>query len=271
MKNNTFNGARLGALTRKYFSDSRDWLVGATLSLLVLILLAYLPTLTGLLSPEYALIFLSMLMVGALIGVTFNSVRGYVGRKTGIMNAMVPASTFEKYLVAWGVSFPAAVTLMVLATWGINTVLHHTTGIYITDKMFFDVENPSGAEIWKGIRNYLLTAASTHAIVFWGVLTFFASENIGRKALVGAIAATVCVVLINGLPHWIGLPEYARVGFPFFFEIRLNEVSDGARILQTIGWAPASIAGLLRAVVSWSIPVVFWVAGYSKLKELQVR
>jgi hypothetical protein len=271
MTNDTLNGARLGALTRKYFSDSRDWFVGAALSLLVLILVAYLPALTGLVHPKYVIIFLTMLTSGALIVVTVKAAKGYVGRRTGIMDAMVPASSFEKYLVAWGVSFPAAMTLIVLAIWGVNVVLHHTTGIYISNGLFFGVEKPTGGEIWEATRDYLLIAAAINAIVFWGTLSFFSGEGMGRKALVGVIVVVAAIILIFGLPQWLGMPADTTTGFPFFLEMKVTESLDGARLWQKIAWAPDATAHVLKAVVSWSIPVVFWVAGCFRLRELQVR
>jgi hypothetical protein len=271
MTNDTFNGARLGAFTRKYFSESRDWFVGAALSLLVLILVAYLPALTGLVHPKYVIIFLVMLTSGALIVITIKAVRGYVGRKTGILDAMVPASTLEKYLVAWGVSFPVAMTLVVLSIWGVNVVLHHTTGIYISNDLFFGAAHPKGREIWDTISDKLLIAAGIHAVVFWGTLSFFSGEGMGRKALVGVIVVVAAIVLIFGLPQWLGMPANTTTGFPFFLEMKIWESRDDAHLWHTIAWAPDAWGRVLKAVVSVSVPVVFWVAGYFRLRELQVR
>jgi hypothetical protein len=184
---------------------------------------------------------------------------------------MVPVSTFEKYLVAWGVSFPAAMTLIVLAIWGINVVLHHTTGIYIANELFFGVANPTAGEIWEATRDYLLIACGIHAVVCWGTLSFFSGEGIGRKALVAVIAVVIAIILINGLPKWFGIRVDSTIGFPFFLELRVRESLDSQTLWQIISWAPGNLVLVLKAVVSWSIPVVFWVAGYFRLRELQVR
>lgn len=259
-------------LTKKYFSDHRDWFLRATLGLFVLTLVAYLPAIARVAHPKYVIFFLVMLSAGALVVVTIKATGGYVGRKTGIMDMLVPSSSFEKYLLAWSISLPVALALVLLVVWMVNTILHHLTGIYISNELFFGTAHPSWGQVWEGIRDYLFAACLIHSIVFWGTLSLgSAGSGFWKRAIVGVVIFISCLVLIYGMPHWLGMPENTSAGFPFFLKMDVKESIDGATLWQTIAWAPESLRQILSLIVSASIPVVLWVAAYFKFKEVKVR
>lgn len=256
-------------LIKKYLSDNRDWFVDTSLALGVLILIAYLPAITKIAHPKYVIFFLAMLGAGVLIVTTIKVAKGYVGRKTGIMDMLTPASRGEKYLLAWCVSFPCTLLFITAAVWLINLILHHTTGIYISNELFFGEANPTGAQVWEGIRDYLFAACLIHSVVFLGMFSI-SGGGLWKRSIVGLIIFTVAIVLILGLPGWLGMPGNSTTGFPFFLEINILGSIEGARMWQKIAWA-GSLTDTLSLVVSASLPVVLWVAAWFKFKELEVR
>lgn len=256
-------------LVKKYLSDNRDWFAGASLALGILILIAYLPAVTKLTHPKSVIFFLVMLGSGALIIAAIKAAKGYVGRKTGIMDMLTPASLGKKYLLAWGVSFPGTLVLFVVAVWAINQILHHTTGVYISNELFFDTANPSGTQVWDEIRKYLFAACLIHSVVFLG--TFSVRGNrFWQRSFIGVVIFMVAVVLILGVPGWLGMPKNWSTGFPLFLEMDVWRSIDGAMLQQKLAWA-GSLSGVLSLIVSMSLPVVFWVAAWFKFKELEVR
>jgi hypothetical protein len=259
-------------LAKKYFSDNREWFFRAALGLVVLIVLAYVPAVTHITHPKFVIFFLIMVISAALVVVTIKSVSGYVGRKTGVMSMLLPARAGAKFWLAWGVSFPVSLSVSVLAVWVINTLLHHTTGVYIPNELFFGVAQPSAAQIWVGTRDFLFVGCLIHSVVFLGTLSVGSSENgFWKKAFVGVIGLAAAFILILGMPQWLGMPKDTTTGFPFFLEMKMFEWNDGANLWQTISWASEDLARTLEWLISVSLPVVLWVAAYFKFKELEVR
>ena len=258
-------------LAVKYFSDHREWFLRAALGLAVLVVLAYLPAVTRLYHPKYVIIFLCMVVSGALVVATIKTVAGYTSRKTGIMSMLTPASARSKFLLAWGVSFPGALVLTVLVVWTVNTLLHYTTGIYISNGLFFGADSPTAAQVWHASRDYLFAACLIHSVVLLGALTVTAGRGFWRRALVGIVGMGIAVTLIFGLPQWLGMPEGTSTGFPFFLEMKTSQSIDGARLWQNISWAPDGLRRVVAVVVSASIPLALWVSAWFRFKELEVR
>jgi hypothetical protein len=259
-------------LAKKYFSDNREWFLRSSLALVVLIVLAYLPAVTKIMHPKSVIFFLIMVVSGVLVVVTIKSLSGYVWRKTGIMNMLTPARVGAKFWLAWGVSLPGALVVSVLAVWAINTLLHHTTGVYISNEFFFGVEQPSAAQIWEGSWNFLFVGCLIHSVVFLGTLSVGSTENgFWKKAFVGVISLAAVLILFQGMPQWLGMPKSTTTGFPFFLEMKIFVWNEGVNLWQTVSWASEDLARTLEWLFSVSLPVVLWVAAYFKFKELEVR
>ena len=202
-----------------------------------------------------------IVIYGGLYVFTGNIFRAYQRPKEDLFRLMQPASGFEKFLLAWLVSFPLyaicanalyfAVRYVVLQYYAFRG--YEITGFFDYDRLLNQPEDIS--LVWLLVMGYVFS----HAAAFFGSLVF-------RKSAVLKIVLTLLLVMfvywaMNGFLYGVlfdlDIQQAPLLPFmPLFLE-------DGGTTYRVAlpDWS------LWLLVLSSAVAGLLWVASYHKLRE----
>lgn len=205
-------------------------------------------------SPYAIQLFLVLIGIGWTNFVTRRAVGDYAGRKTGVMANTLPASVWSKFLLAWSVSVGGIVALALVCV-VVNSLAAALGWMHLT---------------WSvGLKEPLGVMCILSSVVMLVTLSIDRRGGFRRQVLWAVAVVAAATVLIIKLPGWVGIPGGTE--FPFFYDFGVWVYgSEGGSIFQTVSWATGWWHGAISDAVTFSIPVVFWVAGLFKLKEIEL-
>lgn len=255
-------------MTKKFFTDNREWFTRTSLVALAGLVGIYALGRVGVVvtNPATMLIFLTMGLLAWTVATTLRSVGEYTGRKTGVMACTLPASVASKFALALAVSL-GSIAAFALAVWGLNSLAGALDWMHLTKEQIFGSAAPSFGTVVRKLSGPVGAAAFVSAIVMLIKLSV-RRGGFGRQAAIGAAVAAAVVVLVVKLPEWCGLPQ-TSTDWPFFFDLGLWVYGGEGAVRQTVSWATGWLHGAIADAGTLSIPVVFWVASYFKLKEIE--
>jgi hypothetical protein len=255
--NNTFNLNRFGRLFVKHTVEHyKSYLMSLTVLMVVMILggsfLVYMieiPIDRGFQSAIFVMI---LLLAGSIFTSTIFADFG--DKKKAVASLTLPASHFEKYLVAWIYSF-----LIFLVV--------YTIGFYLVALFAVNVKHFPGHIIEvinvfeQPVCEMYLLYAFLHAIVFFGAI-FFEKLHFIKTAFIFFISLAI-LILINKL-FLSALLGREVVPTALFGNLRFTEKGNTVDINITQAQEPY----LLTLITV--LAIIFWVAAYYRLKEKQV-
>jgi len=255
--NNTFNLTRFGRLFVKHTVEHyKSYLMSLAVLICVMILggsfLIYMieaPIDRGFQSAIFGMI---LLLAGTIFTSTIFA--GYGDRKKAISLLTLPASHFEKYLVAWLYSF------LIFA-------IVYSAGFYLIALLAINVKHFPGhpSEIinilhWPVCGMFVLYAF-LHSVAFLGAI-FFEKLHFIKTAFLFFISLTL-LIIINKilLDSLIGQKMDTPVPFG---NVRLRLSGQAAEISLT------NLQDNWLILIISVLAVLFWAAAYYRLKEKQV-
>ncbi len=175
-------------------------------------------------------------------------------RKKAIASLTLPASHFEKYLVAWLYSFALFIvvfTSVFLIVVFIAINVQHLPG-----------HQPELIDVFDGHILYIYVAyAFLHSVAFCGAI-FFDKLHFIKTAFAFFIFLTI-LIIVNKIMLDTLLGKNVEVNIPFG---SLQFTDHGQIENINISRAPETYIVYLAVVLSF----VFWIAAYYRLKEKQV-
>jgi len=175
-------------------------------------------------------------------------------KRKAIAYLMLPASNFEKLLVAWLYSF-------------VIFQLIYFVGFYIIDFLVLSMNKNEGAKsspMYFGsdflFRTLLLSFAWIHSMAFFGAV-FFKKLHFIKTAFAAFILIFV-IVLFNRFSIDLMIGPSAEAGEPFG-SLMINEGEKSY-------YLKASEMVMLVPYLTWSTSLLLWVGAYFKLKETEV-
>ena len=254
--NNIFNLSRFSRLFVKHTVENyKGYLMSLTVLMGVMILggsfLIYMieaPMDRGL---QTALFSLILLLAGTIFTSTIFS--GYGDKKKAVALLTLPASHFEKYLVAWVYSFLLFIIL-------------YTAGFFLVVSFAINVKHFPGHQ--DGVINFFKTPvcqmyilyALMHAVAFYGAI-FFDKLHFIKTAFLFFISVGL-LIAINKILLSVFIPKTVETTVPFGdLRIQSDQQTFEINVSQQDYW--------MIAIVS-VLAVIFWIAAYYRLKEKQV-
>jgi hypothetical protein len=256
--NQYFNPTRFGRLLRKHTAEhlTSYAMSAAVLAGGVLVVLGALTYLTRRpLDHETQLVLFVFGMLAA--GCIFTtSVFADLGHPRGAAPALLlPASHFEKYLVAWLYSLPVFAVLYTAVFMLINMlVLELGNQGYPYEVLDFS----RGASEWVGP---LLSYALLHSLALWGTI-FFRRLHVIKTAF--TILGTLLVLIVANLKLLKTLLPVQGVTMPF----SNVWVGTGAQHAQLT--LPDNQQKLILLLVPAALALLLWAASYARLTEKQL-
>jgi len=254
--NNIFNINRFGRLFVKHTVENyKSYLMSLIVLMGVMVLggsfLIYMieaPMDRGL---QTALFSMILLLAGTIFTSTIFS--GYGDKKKAVALLTLPASHFEKYLVAWVYSFLLFIIL-------------YTAGFYLIVSFAINVKHFPGHQ--DGVINFFKTPvvqmyilyALMHAVAFYGAI-FYDKLHFIKTAFLFFISVGL-LIAINKILLSAFIPKPVDITVPFG-DLRIESAQQTFEINVSYQdyW--------MIAVVS-VLAVILWVAAYYRLKEKQV-
>ena len=254
--NNIFNLGRFSRLFVKHTVENyRSYLMSLTVLMGVMILggsfLIYMieaPMDKGL---QTALFSIILLLAGTIFTSTIFA--GYGDKKKDVALLTLPASHFEKFLVAWIYSFLLFIIL-------------YTSGFSLVVSFAINVKHFPGHQ--DGVINFFKTPvcemyvlyALMHAVAFYGAI-FFDKLHFIRTAFLFFISVGL-LISVNRILLGVFIPRPVDITVPFGgLRIQSNQRTFEINISHQDYWMITIISVLA---------VIFWIAAYYRLKEKQV-
>jgi hypothetical protein len=254
--NNIFNLNRFGRLFVKHTAENyKSYLMSLTVLMGVMILgggfLIYMieaPMDRGLQSALFVVI---LLLAGTIFTSTIFS--GYGDKKKAIALLTLPASHFEKFLVAWVYSF-------------LLFIVVYSLGFFVIVLFAINVKHFPGhtAEVINFFKTpicemYILYAM-LHSIAFYGAILFEKLHFI-KTAFLFFISIAV-LIIFNKILLGIFLGKPVEMSVPFGnLRVQTNQQTIDINLTRE------DYSMLMILVV---LAVIFWAAAYYRLKEKQV-
>lgn len=250
--NQHFNLTRFGRLLRKHAAEHVVTYALGTAVLLggMLVVLGFLAYLQGGLSRLQQGLLATLFLLGA--GSFFTSlVLGQFGRGSRAALALtLPASQFEKYLVAWLFSLPVFLVVFV-------------ADFYVADWVVLSLSRSSSALVnifqASATLEVLAVFLVLHGVALWGSI-FFRQQQFIKTAfvtLLGLVLASVANFQL--LKHWL-TGSIVQSAYPF------GAVSLRNDMPLTL---PENQAAWL-ALVPLALAALLWLAAYARLTEKQL-
>lgn len=248
---NTFQLSRMAKLGNKFLREHVKFYAGCALVFLALQTTVYFlnatTSRTSTISHEDQAVFFAIGMYLGLFIITVISFSDYNHPRSVFTSIMLPASTFEKYMLRW------CLTLIgfTLVAWPLYHLVQYFFAGYIAERFF----------LWnmgeRALRWIVLLYLLVHSAAFLGAVSF-------KKRTVVSTALTIFVILVLFvyLNHRLTLMNGSSLPFPFLpLSISTPEGPAKAVIQNNESWAIACV-GLLT--------LLLWSAAYFKLKEREV-
>jgi hypothetical protein len=254
--NNIFNFNRFGRLLVKHTVENyKSYLMSLTVLMGVMILgggfLIYMieaPMDKGL---QSALFIMIMLLAGTIFTSTIFS--GYGDKKKAIALLTLPATHFEKFLVAWVYSF-------------LLFVIVYSLGFFVVVLFAINVRHFPGhaAEVINFFKapicEMYLLYAMLHSIAFYGAIRFEKLHFIKTAFLFFISIAVLIVFNKTLLDTFLGKPVEMTVPFGNL-RVQTNQQTIDINLNQQ---------DYYMLVILAVLAVIFWAAAYYRLKEKQV-
>lgn len=258
--NNTFSLRRFSQL---FIKHSQEYF--KTYFLSVTVLLALLATVLGFTSylsggnlgikSQYAIFFFFIIGAGSIFTSMVFSDLGNSRKSIAMMT--LPASHFEKYLVAWLYSFVIYQLIFLLSFYAVDLVVLNLQNSGMTGKItLLDLQNPDTP---YGMA--LVTFSMIHSMAFLGAVSFEKLHFIKTASLVSLIC--LLLILIN---HplattilGVDLDKVVPLG-----EVRIKEGEQYFNIQ-----AQSSVRPIIQGM-AYTFVLILWIGTYFKLKEKQV-
>jgi hypothetical protein len=255
--NNTFNLSRFGKLFIKHTVEHyKSYLMSLTVLIGVMILggsfLVYMmdaPIDRGFQSAIFVMI---LLLAGTIFTSTIFADFG--DKKKAVASLTLPASHFEKYLVAWLYSY-------------LLFVIVYTAGFYLVTLFAVNIKHFPGHPgeliniFQKPLIEMFLLYAFLHSVAFLGAI-FFETLHFIKTAFLFFIFLAILIVF-NRILLGTLLGRKVEVTIPFG---NLRFIDNG--YTTDINITQQQYSYLLIFITA--LAVIFWVAAYYRLKEKQV-
>jgi hypothetical protein len=255
--NNTFNPSRFSRLFIKHTTEHyKNYLMSLTVLFGVMLLgasfLVYLINAPIDLGLQTALFVSIMLLAGTIF--TSNVFSDFGDRKKAVSALMLPASHFEKYLVAWLYSF-------------IGFLACYITCFYLVDWLAINAKHYPGQQIVllnlfsRYIILCFLMFAFMQAIVLWGAI-FYNKLHFVKTAFAFFIGIAVLMII-----------NKVTLGFLLNRNVFMTPPFGALRIMDHNRETTIYIAGDDGGYVLWilaALAFIFWTAAYYRLREKQV-
>jgi hypothetical protein len=251
--NQFFNPARFGRLLRKHAAEHFSTYALGSIVLLggLLAVFSFLSYLNGgapSQGGQVAIFTLGLMGAGAFFAST--ALAEYSQGSSAALALTLPASHFEKYLVAWLFSVPSVLLVYTaafyLADWLVLAAAGHTDGLV----------NLLDNKTW--LRTVLVYFLLLHAVALWGSIFFRRQPFVRTGFLLFGLIAVLSLLNYTTLGLLLG----TKLGFSLPFSwIKLQ---DGPRLslpesqVQWLGAVPLALVLLL------------WPAAYARLTEQQL-
>lgn len=179
--------------------------------------------------------------------------RSWRSRSGEVLDTMEPVSVFEKYL------FTGLHTLVVFWIFFILLAVFWFS-VFRAD---FDTPLPEIMDYLKR-RNYCLFPISFHAIALFGF------SFVRRNALwVYVLSALVFILLFSNV-LW-RFPGDDVVAGQFYLYLRPYFGSSDWTLFYYTSWLPGNVMSMLYLLIMCGFPLVFWISGYFKLREREIK
>lgn len=253
--NNTFNGKRFVAYAVKHYAENSKAYMWMLLALFVA-LFGFRWVLT--MSKESpANIFNYSLIVGGffMLQIIERSMRVSTKKIEQTVSFTLPVSALEKYLFAWLNSITLFFTAFILVFCLVKTVFPWMTGLpsnpltSISDKL--------------AIPNILFAVFFIHSILFFSNTCF-------RYPRIGYVIVFVAFYTLYGiarLPHTLEWSDYI---YPFI-EIEQSLKQGETSLIYNISWIKPGMYIFTSFCILYMVPITFWICGYYKTKERQIK
>ncbi len=249
--NQYFNPTRFGRLLRKHTVEHvKTYALGASVllggMLAVMGFLAYVGG--GLSQQQQAILFMLFLLAAGTFFTT--TVLAAFGRGSrAALALMLPASQFEKYLVAWLFSLPVFLAVFI-------------ADFYLVDWLVINLSREADAvvNVFTGdiLGSLLGSYLVLHGVALWGSILFRQQQFIKTGFLLFAVAAGITLLNYQVLKAVVG-PDL-RMTLPFM-AINLN---NGPSVSLTDAQSQWLLLPLLALVP------LLWAAAYTRLTEKQI-
>ena len=258
--NETFNLTRFLNLFKKHTAEQyKTYLMsaGVLIGVLILILGFISYSTRGHMGPTIqAAMFINFLFFS---GTIFTSLifTDLGDRKKSIPALSLPASHFEKYLVAWVYSYVIFQLVFLLCFYAIDYLVITAWNAGAEEKMeLINVFSPD-RKVWASF----LIFAVLHSICFLGAVFFEKLHFIKTVFSFFILIAVLC--LFNPVLLHIIFQEEIDGGIPFTL---VGLIIDK----QNIYIEPTTTSRIIAATVAILISVILWISTYFRLKEKQV-
>ena len=180
----------------------------------------------------------------------------YGNRNKAIPTLTLPASGFEKFLVAWLWSYPIFLVVYIvvfyLAIWGLSEL---QSSVYGQPIRFFRLRQDPMTVVW-------VLFTEVHALAFFGAI-FFKSLQFIRTGFTFFVALLLTLLLNTIFLKILTGAQVIKVAIPFGF---LNFAAKGREYQMSLDEKTSLlILGLILIVALGT-----WVAAYYRLKEKRV-
>ncbi len=248
---NTFQLSRLAKLFHKFIRENLKFYAGCALVFIALQTTVYFLNATtsrtsAISHEDQAVFFVTGMYLGLFI-ITVISFSDYNHPRSIFTSIMLPASTFEKFLLRWSLTLVG----FTLVAWPLYHLVQFFFANSLAERFF----------LWnmgeRALRWLVLAYLLVHSAAFLGAVSF-------RKRTVVSTALTIFVILMLFiyLNHELTLLNGSSMPFPFLpLTINTPEGPAKAVVDNNEAWAIASVAVLTLSL---------WAAAYFKLKEREV-
>lgn len=246
-----FNLARFGRLLRKHTAEQLPTyaLGAAVLTGGILVVLGFLAYIGGGLSHMQQGILFTMLLLAAGSFFTSLVLAQYGTGSRAALALTLPASHFEKYLVAWLVSLPVFLVVF-------------TAAFYLADWVVISLSEAPDRVVniltWQGTPGLLAFFLVLHGVALGGSIFFTRQQFLKTAfglALLGVVAAVANFQVVKALigPTVQAVLPFGSVSLHNSVALTLPDSQE-----QWLGLLPPALAALL------------WLAAYARLTEKQL-
>ncbi|NRF41246.1 hypothetical protein [Pedobacter foliorum] len=178
-------------------------------------------------------------------------------RKKSISTLALPASHFEKYLVAWIYSYVIFQLVFLGCFYAIDYLIITISNANAQEKMELINVFSSDRKVWVSF----LVFAILHSICFFGAV-FFQKLHFIKTVFCFLVFITVLCLLNPVLLHSI-FQEEVNDGIPFnMVGLIINK--------ENIYIEPTKTSYIIAATIAILISVILWISTYFRLKEKEV-
>lgn len=249
--NQHFNLTRFGRLLRKHTAEHFTSYALGTGVLLggMLAVMGFLAYLGGGLSQQQQVILFTLFLLAAGTFFTTTVLVEFGTGSRAALALMLPASQFEKYLVAWVFSLPVFLVVFV-------------ADFYLVDWIVINMSRETGtvANVFadETMVSLLAIFLVLHGVALWGSITFRRQQFIKTGFLLFAVIAGLTAVNYQVLKAVVG-PAF-RMTLPF----TAMNLNNGPSVSL-----PDALAHQLLLPLLALIPLL-WAAAYARLTEKQI-